>query len=88
MEGGDVVEIGKRKQHGFNGVLLIEVGTRASKAMEGKAEGEKHKYIPRKRELGVCSPSGKPPGRLGFGNDLIAPVESQATTRQYQGCAQ
>lgn len=44
MEGGEgVVGIVKRKQHGFNGVLPISVGTRASKAMEGKAEGEENK---------------------------------------------
>lgn len=47
MEGGEgVVGIVTRKQHGFNGVLLISVGTRAGKAMEGKAEGEKNKYLP------------------------------------------
>lgn len=47
MEGGEgVVGVVKRKQHGFNGVLLISVGTRASKAMEGTAEGEKDKYLP------------------------------------------
>lgn len=44
--GGGVVGIVKRKQHGFNGVLLISVGTRASKAMEGKAEGGRNKYLP------------------------------------------
>lgn len=84
MEGGEgVVGIVKRKQHGFNGVLLISVGTRASKATEGKAEGEKNKYLPTSQtDLGVCSPSGKPSGCLGFGADLVAPVESQATTRQ------
>lgn len=43
MEGGEgVVGIGERKQHGFNGVLLIEFGTRARKVRQGEAKGEKN----------------------------------------------